>query len=130
MGQPAEIDARPVLHGSRVLVVEDNFLILVDLESALTDAGAEIIGPCRTASDALATLDEQAVTAAILDFQLAGHTSMPVVRQLVRRGIPFLFYTGQLDAEVIRAEMADCRIIAKPAPLQTIVMVVAQLLGR
>ncbi len=130
MGRSAKTDACPALDGARVLVVEDNFLISADLESTLADAGAEIVGPCRTAGDAVATLDGHAVSVAILDFQLVGHTSMSVVRQLVRRHIPFLFYTGQLDAEKIEAEWPGCRIISKPAPLQTIVTAVAQLLGR
>jgi hypothetical protein len=56
-----------------------------------------------------------AVTAAIRDFLLVGRAGRLVVRQLVRRGIPFLFDTGPLDAGVIRAETADPRIISKPA---------------
>lgn len=125
------VDDSPPLDGAHVLVVEDDFLILAELESGLAEAGAEVVGPCRNATDALAVLDGQNVTAAILDLQLGGgRSSVPVGRELARRGIPFLFYTGQLDTQPIRAEWPDCRVISKPAPLGMLMRAVAQLLGR
>src|SRR5262249_11142150 len=130
MGPSAKLEIRSALDGVRMLIVEDNFLILADLEATLVDAGAEVVGLCRTAKDAIATLDRQPVAAAVLDFQLVGHTSMPVVRELIQRGIPFLFYTGQLDGDQIRAEWPECTIVSKPAPVETVVAEVARLLAR
>jgi DNA-binding response OmpR family regulator len=131
--EPTQVDARsdrPALEGAHVLVVEDDFFILADLQSGLADAGAEIVGPFRNAKEALAALDGQDITAAILDLQLgAGRSSVPVGRELARRGIPFLFYTGQLDTKPIRAEWPDCKVISKPAPLGIIMRAIAQLLG-
>ncbi len=124
------VDRSPALDGASVLLVEDDFLILTELSSGLSDAGAEIVGPCRTPQAALEVLDSRPVTAAILDLQLAGgRSSVPVGRELARRGIPFLFYTGQL-ANPIRAEWPGCEVISKPAPLGAIMRAVAQLLGR
>ena len=45
--------ARRVI-GARVLVVEDDLLISMDPTAGLTDAGARLVGPCRTAKDAVA----------------------------------------------------------------------------
>jgi DNA-binding response OmpR family regulator len=131
MERQAKVDGTPPLDGAPVLVVEDDFLILAELESGLTDAGAEVVGPCRDAREALAVLDGRDIAAAILDLQLAGgRSSVPVGRELARRGIPFLFYTGQLDTRSIRAEWPECRVISKPAPLGMIMRALAQLIGR
>src|SRR5689334_12579126 len=84
------------LRSARVLLVEDSFFILMELESALLDAGAEAVC-CRTVGEALSSLDAQSVSAAVLDVQLDRETSEAVAERLARQGIPFLFYTGQLD---------------------------------
>jgi hypothetical protein len=52
-------DETSPLNGARVLVVEDDCLISMDLESTLAEAGAEIAGVCRTAKDALALLSRK-----------------------------------------------------------------------
>ena len=131
MGPLPKVDDSPRLGGASVLVVEDDFIILSELRSGLADAGAEIVGPCRTAQDALAVIDGQPISAAILDLQLVGgRSSVAVGRELERRGIPFLFYTGQLDTKPIHAEWPGCKVISKPAPLETIMRAVAEMLGR
>ena len=118
------------LNTARILLVEDSFFILVELESALLDAGAEAVCVCRTVREALSTLDAEDVSAAVLDIQLDRETSAAVARQLARQGIPFLFYTGQLDIAPVHTEWPECRVIAKPASRETIVAAVAGLLER
>ncbi len=112
---------------ARILLVEDSFFILMELETALLDAGAEAVC-CRTVGEALSTLEAQAVSAAVLDVQLDRETSEPVADRLAQRGIPFLFYTGQLDATPRHDNWPKFRIISKPAPCETILAAVADLL--
>src|SRR5689334_9581065 len=90
--RPAE-----ALSSARVLLVEDSFFILMELESALLEAGAEAVC-CRTVGEALSSLDEQPVSAAVLDVQLDRETSEAVADRLAKQDIPFLFYTGQLES--------------------------------
>jgi DNA-binding NtrC family response regulator len=116
------------LHSARVLLVEDSFFILMELESALLDAGAEAVC-CRTVGEALSSLDVQSVSAAVLDVQLDRETSEAVAERLARQGIPFLFYTGQLDTAPVH-DGWPCKVIPKPAPRETIVRAVADLLER
>src|SRR4051812_36377377 len=85
------------LSSARILLVEDSFYILMELEAALLDAGAEAVC-CRSVGEALSSLDAQPVSAAVLDVQLDRETSESVADRLARQGIPFLFYTGQGDA--------------------------------
>ena len=117
------------LSSARILLVEDSFFILMELESALLDAGAEAVC-CRTVREALSSLDAQPVSAAVLDVQLDRETSESVADRLVRQGIPFLFYTGQLDEAPVHDDWPECKVIAKPAPRETIVAAVADLLER
>ena len=115
------------LNAARILLVEDSFLILMELESALFDAGAEAVC-CRTVGEALSMLDAQPVSAAVLDVQLDRESSKAVADRLDRQGIPFLFYTGQLETAPVHAAWPKCRVIAKPASREKIVAAVADLL--
>lgn len=117
------------LRAAHILVVEDSFLILMELESVLLDAGAEAVWTCRSVSEGLRVLTEQVVDAAILDLQLDRETSVPVARALAARAVPFFFYTGQLDTGGVRAEWPGCQVIAKPAGPQKIVATAASLIA-
>jgi len=119
----------PCLSGCRVLVVEDDFFIRIDLESILREAGADIVGPCSGIADALAALADGKVTAAILDVRLGCETVAPVARELTESGTPFVFYSAQLGAEPALAEWPNCRVLTKPALPKTIVAAVAELVA-
>ena len=118
-GNPSSLD------GVRVLLVEDDFLILIDLEDVLEEAGAEVIAQCRTVGDALEKAEDDDIEVAVLDLRLGEESVTPVARKLAERGVPFLFYTGQLDADPVLAEWSDHRLIHKPARSETIVAAVA-----
>ncbi|HVY57835.1 MAG TPA: response regulator [Xanthobacteraceae bacterium] len=126
----AHREAALPLDGARVLVVEDEFIVSLELQMILADAGADVVGPCRTAQDAFSLLDQDGLSAALLDLRLGEATSVPVARELERRGIPFVFYTGQANTEPILAEWPESKVLAKPAAAQTIVEAVADLLAR
>jgi DNA-binding response OmpR family regulator len=128
MKQPVRVEKAPILEGVRVLVVEDDFIIALELESILRNAGAEIVGLCRTVTDALALADQGAVTAAILDVRLDGETIAPVARKLARLGTPFFFYTGQVGGDPALSEWPGCTVLAKPASPRAIVAALAALI--
>lgn len=124
------LDVTSALNGAHVLVVEDEFIILMELQSVLTEAGAVVIGGCRSIDEALSLVDDEDLEVAILDIRLGKDTVAPVARELTRRGIPFIFYTGQVETDPIRAEWPDCKIVPKPARPQMIVAALAALLRR
>jgi DNA-binding response OmpR family regulator len=84
------------LLGMRVLIVEDEALVAIDLQFAFEDAGAEVLGPAMCLKDALAMAENVTaqIDCALLDVDLAGHDVYPVAQVLQRRGIPFIFHTG------------------------------------
>src|SRR6516165_726705 len=111
----------PALGGARVLVVEDEAILAMELESILCEAGAQAVTLCRTVEGALAALAKNGVAAAILDVRVGRE---PVARQLARRGTPFLFYTGQIGNDPALEQRPRCRVITKPAPAKVIVSAV------
>ena len=86
MQKVSQIHSARRLIGARVLVVEDDLLISMDLAAGLTDAGAQVVGPCRTAKDAVAFVNEWNISVALLDIRLASETVVPVATQLASRG--------------------------------------------
>src|SRR5438093_7138770 len=99
----------------------------MDLEGVLLDAGADVQA-CRAIADALRLAEKERISAAILDVRIGPDSIAPVARKLAARGIPFVFYTGQLGNDPMMAEWPNCRTISKPAQSQIIVNAVAELL--
>jgi DNA-binding NtrC family response regulator len=117
-----------VLRGLSVLVVEDEFLLLSELEAVLLDAGADAVHACRTLPEATSTLDNCEVAAAILDVRIGRESVAPVARKLASCKTPFLFYTGQSANDPIMQEWTDHPVLSKPAAPQRIISTLADLL--
>lgn len=118
----------PALHGARILVVEDDFLISTELDMILADAGATVVGPCRTLAQAERVIEGNQISAAILDFRIGSATTLSVAAQLHRHGIPFVFFTGQTNASQIETVCPGAKVISKPFQRRTIVAALADVL--
>ncbi len=117
------------LSGRRILVVEDEALVAMLVEDALTDAGCEVVGPVATVADALALLEtEGAPAAAVLDLNLAGETSLPVADALAKCGVPFVVATGY-GAAGLPPEHKNAPVLAKPYDPAELTAVLARLCG-
>ncbi len=83
------------LSGRRVLLVEDEALVAMLLETILEDMGCIPVGPAATVEDGLAmAADAAPLDAALLDVNVAGHQVFPIAEALTTRGVPFIFSTG------------------------------------
>jgi len=83
------------LTGRRVLVVEDESLVAMLLETILEDMGCTPVGPVATVDEGLAAVDAEAsLDAALLDVNVAGREVFPIAEALKARGVPFVFSTG------------------------------------
>lgn len=102
------------LEGTRVLLIEDEFLLALEVADALAAAGAEVSGPHATLAAASAAAQSEKADLAILDIDLRGEEVFPAARMLRARGIPFLFYTGRPDREVLRTDFAGVPVCVKP----------------
>ncbi len=84
-----------VLSGRRVLIVEDESLVAMLLETILEDMGCTPVGPASTVDEGMAlAAGGDALDAALLDVNVAGRQVFPVAQALKDRGVPFVFSTG------------------------------------
>jgi CheY-like chemotaxis protein len=99
-----------LLDGLTVLVVEDEFLIALDAQRVIEDAGAGTVLLANSTGDVRKLLaDGSRIDASILDLKLGEEDATPLMEEFARRNIPFLVTTG-LDASV----PAGVRILPKP----------------
>ncbi|RDE08018.1 response regulator [Pelagibacterium lacus] len=117
------------LTGKRVLVVEDELLIAMDLADSLAAAGAEVVGPCHSLEDAKSAAADEGIDAAILDVDLGGREVFPAADILVRRGIPFLFHSGRLDRAQLDSAFSRAPICPKPMAAEQLIETVRSLVA-
>lgn len=106
--------AKP-LAGCRILLVEDEYMIAMDMEDWLLRAGAEVMGPVPSRDQALDLVNEAGrIDGAVLDVNLGdGETSYPVADRLDELHVPYLFATG--DVQVLTRPGGQDRVtLAKP----------------
>jgi DNA-binding response OmpR family regulator len=116
------------LAAARILLVEDELLVAMEIDAGLRDAGAREVTLCGSVKRALASLEQGQFDAAILDIRLGDGFVGPVARRLAERGIPFLFYTGQTMTDPILAEWPGMQVLTKPVRNETIVAALQRLL--
>lgn len=95
----ARSGSRERLLGKRVLIVEDEALLALDLQFAFEDEGAEVLGPALSLERAQQIVETQEIDLALLDVDIAGREVYPVAGMLLKRGIPFIFHTGHGSRE-------------------------------
>jgi DNA-binding response OmpR family regulator len=83
----------------RVLVVEDEALLALDIADQLRDAGLEVVGPATSVGEALKLVGGTGCDIAILDVNLGSETAGPIARELRARGTPFVVLSGYSSAQ-------------------------------
>ena len=104
---------RRQLEGLRVLVVEDDYFIALEMCGALRAAGADVVGPARDVETGLSAIRGERIDCGVLDINLRGRLAFELATELRSREIPAIFATGY-DASMIPAELADAVRLEKP----------------
>jgi len=117
-------------NGYRILVVEDEFLVALQLQDDLERAGYSVIGPARSVQQALHLTSQEKFDAALVDFRLGSETSESVANQLIEMGIPFAFATGYVDSSVLPSHLRTIPKLDKPYLIQQVREVLDQLMGQ
>lgn len=87
------------LAGKRILVVEDESLVAMLIETILEDLGCTPVGPAASIDEGLVLVQKgEVIDAALLDVNVAGRQVFPVAEALAARGVPFVFSTGYGEA--------------------------------
>ena len=115
----------------KILVLEDDPFIALDMESLLEEAGYDVLGPVASSRAALKLLDDEgaAPDCALLDFFVSGGTSEFVARELGRRDVPFMLVTGNKSAARDALDDKDLLIRSKPVRPARIVADVQDMLA-
>lgn len=98
---------------ARILIVEDQYLLALDLVEQLKEAGFEPLGPAPTVKAALKILEQTDCDAAILDVNLRNENSSPIARVLEDRGKPYIVVSGYAGEQLPPGFRAD-RLLLKP----------------
>jgi DNA-binding response OmpR family regulator len=97
----------------QVLVIEDEVVLAMELESELRRVGFSVLGPIYKVHDALRCIAEQPPDIAILDVNLHEEKSVAVAEALLAARVPFVTLTGYSEQEV-RAIYRGSPIMTKP----------------
>jgi CheY-like chemotaxis protein len=118
-----------LLSGLRILVVEDEMLILMMIEAMLEDLGCESVITAATVDQAVSLIEGQVFDAALLDVNLQGHNSRPVADALAARGVPFVFSTGNGGHHTME-DYDDRAVLRKPFTDRDLIATLTKLLSR
>jgi CheY-like chemotaxis protein len=108
MAMPNAPSANPA--GLRVLIVEDQMIIAMEIEDVLRALGCIVVGPVGTVDAAILLAHTEMLDAAVLDVSLDGEKVFPVADALQARGVPFAFSTGYGEAALPEMWRASPRL--------------------
>lgn len=119
-----------LLDGLRILVLEDEFLIAMDVEQLCRDHGAQEVVIARDLTEIDAPGIAAQFDAAIVDLMLSGNSTLDFAAGLREKGVPFVFASGYSDAEEIRTSFPGVRLVTKPYSGEDLVEALALAYGR
>ena len=112
------------LTGRVILIIEDEPLVALDVQQALEDAGATVV-VTRTLAAALVAVEDNSISAAIVDHALGDGDSSEVCERLKERNVPFVTYSGFAH---LKGACADAKHVNKPASPAVLVATITGLL--
>jgi CheY-like chemotaxis protein len=101
------------LAGKRVLLIEDEPLVAMDLESSLQAAGCQVVGPAGTLAHAMSLVAQADYDVALVDVNLAGRPVDEIAAALTQKNRPFAFVTGY-GREALPRGFRDAVVLNKP----------------
>ena len=108
------------LQSLRVLVVEDEFLVAMDIELMLRQCGCAVVGPIGDLATALRTAQEGGFDLALLDVNLGGQPVTAVAEALQAHAVPIVFCTGY-QADNLPERFAGAPTLKKPFQVRDVI---------
>lgn len=119
----------PSLSGHKVLVIEDEAITALMIETALLDEGADVIGPAFSVQHALALLQQHTPDVATLDLNLGGELATKVANALDALHVPFLIASAYSNRTYMQLPAA-AGVVEKPYSPESIVAAVVAVLAK
>ena len=91
--------------GKQILVLEDDALLAMDMEDFLSDLGVNVVGPVSHVDAALEKINVTDLDGAVIDLNLRGELSFPVIEELKAANIPFVICSGYAEVPGVRAQL-------------------------
>jgi PAS domain S-box-containing protein len=113
---------------SRILVIEDEALVALQLQADLESVGHTVIGPARSLQAGLSLVKDATIDLALVDVSLGRETSAPIADELIARKVPFAFVTGYSDTAVLPEHLRKMPRLSKPYVLADVRRIIARLL--
>jgi DNA-binding response OmpR family regulator len=119
----------PTAQSRSILVVEDEFLLAMEMEAILTDQGFVVIGPAATVAGALDLLEREHPDAAVLDVNLQGIAVTPVARALREMNIPFVLASAYRRSDLpVDDVLRDAVKVGKPVKTAELIEILRRLI--
>ncbi|WAT17773.1 response regulator [Aurantiacibacter sp. MUD11] len=99
-----------------VLVVEDEFIIALDLSETVRDMGFRVEGPYANKDHAFIAIDQEMPDFAILDVMTADGEVFPLADALTDAGVPIIFHSGHATPRELQERYPDALACSKPCP--------------
>ncbi|HZT87675.1 MAG TPA: response regulator [Stellaceae bacterium] len=115
-GEPHRAEAE----APRILIVEDEYLVALELESELTDAGFAVVGSAATADEAIRLASDKRPTLIVMDVRLPGQRDgIDAAIEIYRAtGIRSIFATAYPEPQLRRRAQAAAALAWLPKPYQ------------
>lgn len=119
------------LKDMRILVMEDEFLIAMDVEQLCHDHGAEEVVILRTLKEVVdGTVVPAKFNVAVVDLMLSGESTTEFAKTLQASAVPFVFATGYAEDETMFAEFPGIAIVSKPYTGPMLISAIMNAVGR
>jgi CheY-like chemotaxis protein len=122
-------DREESLRDLRILLVEDDPLIRLDLEASLSEFGATVTAVADVAA-ALKVMAASVPDFAVLDFELGAETSEPIATAAQTRNVPFFYLSGYSERDGRFERWPGIDVLVKPLSAVTIAHRIQELLGQ
>ena len=107
----------------RILVVEDEALIALQIEMDIEDIGYSVAGTCMSLAESLRFIDSKEIDGAILDVDLRGVDVFPAAERLLEKDIPFVFHTGHGHKTQIEDRFPRSTVFKKPTSTEVMLKI-------
>ena len=111
--RPAIEQAADALPRGRILVVEHQPIVALDLQRTLREAGYRAIGPAVTLGEIQRLIEQGPIDCAVVDIDVNRRTPLPVADLLAFADVPFAFLTNRGAGEIPQRH-ADRPRVRKP----------------
>jgi DNA-binding NtrC family response regulator len=113
------------LKGRRVMVLEDDVLIAMDMEDFLLGEGCQVVGPISNVEAALEQVEKAEIDGAVVDLNLRGELSVPVIEALKSRGLPVIVCSGYAELSGVKDMLKDVPMVPKPCDFSALSKILA-----